>query len=66
MRRQLDNLAHVDTRARPDAELFGRRLDTLCRPNGIDRPLERSHEPVTRAVHEAAAVRVHGWSAASP
>ena len=46
----LDNLSHVDTRARPDAELFGRRLNTLCCPNGIDRSFERSHEPVTRTV----------------
>jgi hypothetical protein len=56
----LDDLAHVDTRARSEAELFGRHLNALCRPDGIDRPFERSHELVTRTVHEAAAVCVHG------
>jgi hypothetical protein len=30
----LDNLAHMHTRTRPDAELFGGRLNALCRPNG--------------------------------
>ena len=56
----LDNLAHMDTRTRPDAELFGGRLNALCGSNGVDRPFERSHEPVTCTVYEASAVRVDG------
>ena len=56
----LDNLAHVYTRARPDAELLGRRLNVLGGPNGIDRPFERGHEPVTGTVDQASAVRGDG------
>ena len=54
----LYNLAHVYTRARPDPELLGRRLNSLCRPDGIDRPFERSHEPVTRTIDQPPSVCV--------
>lgn len=52
----LDNFAHVYACARPEAEVLGRRLDALCRPNSVDRSFEGSHEFVAGMVDQAAAV----------